>query len=162
MCGSGGKQEYFQTFSAVAANTPCSDGKRVFAFYSSNDLAALDLDGNLLWYRGLASDYPEAGKEQSHTYLVADRVATLAFLSNQAVIDLHPWTSRLPDYPQELTRDLAHVRLLAERIGTWLAGARQAREVAVECKDDDTMDLLTQQIQAFEKHAWFLHATRET
>jgi bifunctional non-homologous end joining protein LigD len=43
-------------------------------------------------------DYPEAGKEQSHTYLVADRVATLAFLSNQAVIDLHPWTSRLPDY----------------------------------------------------------------
>ncbi len=43
-------------------------------------------------------DYPEAGKDQSHTYLVADRVATLAFLSNQAVIDLHPWTSRLPDY----------------------------------------------------------------
>jgi bifunctional non-homologous end joining protein LigD len=43
-------------------------------------------------------DYPEAGKDQSHTYLVADRVATLAFLANQAVIDLHPWTSRLPDY----------------------------------------------------------------
>ncbi|MET0772030.1 MAG: non-homologous end-joining DNA ligase, partial [Candidatus Limnocylindrales bacterium] len=43
-------------------------------------------------------DYPEAGKDQSHTYLVVDRVATLAFLSNQAVIDLHPWTSRLPDY----------------------------------------------------------------
>jgi outer membrane protein assembly factor BamB len=50
-------------FSAVAANTPCSDGKRVFAFYSSNDLAGLDLDGNLLWYRGLASDYPEAGND---------------------------------------------------------------------------------------------------
>jgi bifunctional non-homologous end joining protein LigD len=43
-------------------------------------------------------DYPEAGRDQSHTYLVVDRVATLAFLSNQAVIDLHPWTSRLPDY----------------------------------------------------------------
>ena len=43
-------------------------------------------------------DYPEAGKDQSHTYLVADRVATMAWLSNQAVIDLHPWTSRLPDY----------------------------------------------------------------
>ncbi|MEZ4597032.1 MAG: DNA ligase D [Chloroflexota bacterium] len=43
-------------------------------------------------------DYPEAGRDQSHTYLVADRVATLAFLANQAVIDLHPWTSRLPDY----------------------------------------------------------------
>jgi bifunctional non-homologous end joining protein LigD len=43
-------------------------------------------------------DYPEAGRDQSHTYVVADRVATMAWLSNQAVIDLHPWTSRLPDY----------------------------------------------------------------
>lgn len=43
-------------------------------------------------------DYPEAGKDRSQTYLVADRVATLAFLANQAVIDMHPWTSRLPDY----------------------------------------------------------------
>jgi bifunctional non-homologous end joining protein LigD len=43
-------------------------------------------------------DYPEAGHDQSHTYVVADRVATLAWLANQAVIDLHPWTSRLPGY----------------------------------------------------------------
>jgi bifunctional non-homologous end joining protein LigD len=43
-------------------------------------------------------DYPEAGRDQSHTYVVADRVATLAWLANQAVIDMHPWTSRLPDY----------------------------------------------------------------
>ncbi len=43
-------------------------------------------------------DYPEAGHDQSHTYVVADRVATLAWLANQAVIDLHPWTSRLPAY----------------------------------------------------------------
>jgi bifunctional non-homologous end joining protein LigD len=43
-------------------------------------------------------DYPEAGHDQSHTYVVADRVATLAWLANQAVIDMHPWTSRLPEY----------------------------------------------------------------
>jgi bifunctional non-homologous end joining protein LigD len=43
-------------------------------------------------------EYPDAGREQSHTYVVADRVATMAWLANQAVIDLHPWTSRLPDY----------------------------------------------------------------
>lgn len=38
---------------------------------------------------------------QSHTYVVADRVATLAFLANQAAIDLHPWTSTTgaPDRP---------------------------------------------------------------
>ncbi len=44
----------------VATPTPASDGKRIFAFYSSNDLACLDLDGNLLWFRGLTHDYPNA------------------------------------------------------------------------------------------------------
>lgn len=45
---------------SVAAPTPCSDGKRVFALYSSNDLFAFDLDGNLLWLRGLTYDYANA------------------------------------------------------------------------------------------------------
>ena len=45
---------------SVAACTPCSDGKRVFALWSCNDLAAFDLDGNLLWVRGLTADYPNA------------------------------------------------------------------------------------------------------
>ncbi|CAN5590186.1 hypothetical protein BH24CHL9_BH24CHL9_01550 [soil metagenome] len=43
-------------------------------------------------------DYPEAGHDQSHTYVVADRVATLAWLSDQAVIDLHPWNSTTSAY----------------------------------------------------------------
>ncbi|MGC4005371.1 MAG: PQQ-binding-like beta-propeller repeat protein [Pirellulales bacterium] len=51
------------TSSAVAANTPVSDGETIFAFYSSNDLIAVDLDGNLKWFRGLAIDYPEAGND---------------------------------------------------------------------------------------------------
>ena len=45
---------------SVAACTPCSDGRRVFALWSCNDLAAFDLDGNLLWVRGLTADYPNA------------------------------------------------------------------------------------------------------
>ncbi len=45
--------------SANAAPTPASDGKHVYAFYSSNDLVCLDLDGNLVWYRSLSSDYPK-------------------------------------------------------------------------------------------------------
>jgi len=44
----------------VAANTPCSDGSRVFALWSSNDLAAFDFEGNLLWLRGLTDDYTNA------------------------------------------------------------------------------------------------------
>lgn len=46
--------------SCVAAPSPCSDGERIFAFYSSNDIACLDLDGNILWFRGLTHDYPNA------------------------------------------------------------------------------------------------------
>ena len=38
--------------------------------------------------------YQSSEPDQSHTYIVADEVATLAFLANQAAIDLHPWTSR--------------------------------------------------------------------
>lgn len=49
--------------SAVAVPSPASDGKRIFAFFSSNDLICLDLDGNLLWYRGLSHDYPKAGND---------------------------------------------------------------------------------------------------
>ena len=46
--------------SANAAPTPASDGQRVFAFYSSNDLAAFSLEGDVLWSRALTLD-PEQG-----------------------------------------------------------------------------------------------------
>lgn len=49
--------------SANAAPTPTSDGESIFAFYSSNDLVCLDLDGNLKWFRGLTHDYPTAAND---------------------------------------------------------------------------------------------------
>ncbi len=42
----------------MAAPTPVTDGKSVYALFATADLAALDADGNLLWYRSLARDYP--------------------------------------------------------------------------------------------------------
>jgi starvation-inducible DNA-binding protein len=69
--------------------------------------------------------------------------------------------SRLPEYPQETTRDLDHVRLLAERFDAYLAGARQSRQAAEALDDTDSVDLLTQVVTAFEKHAWFLRASLE-
>ena len=58
----------------VAAPTMASDGERVFALYSSNDLFALDLDGNLLWTRGLTVDYPNASNSlgMASSPIVAD------------------------------------------------------------------------------------------
>ncbi|MFN0051744.1 MAG: PQQ-binding-like beta-propeller repeat protein [Planctomycetales bacterium] len=43
-----------------ATPTPACDGERVFALFSSNDLACVDLDGNLQWFRGLTQDYQNA------------------------------------------------------------------------------------------------------
>ena len=43
-------------------------------------------------------DYPEAGSSESHTYMVPDRVATMAWLANHATIDMHPWTSTTAAY----------------------------------------------------------------
>jgi outer membrane protein assembly factor BamB len=45
----------------MAAPTPAADATRVFALFATCDLAALDRDGNLLWYRSLVGDYPTIG-----------------------------------------------------------------------------------------------------
>ncbi len=42
----------------IASSSPCSDGQRIFALFSSNDIACLDLEGNLQWFRGLSHDFP--------------------------------------------------------------------------------------------------------
>ena len=65
---------------SVAACTPCSDGKRVFALWSSNDVAGFDLDGNLLWVRGLTADYPNVSNSlgmASSPIVVGDTVVTM-------------------------------------------------------------------------------------
>jgi len=61
---------------SVAAPTPASDGQRVFALFSSNDLLCLDLEGNLLWLRGLTRDYPNASNSlgMSSSLAVAEGV----------------------------------------------------------------------------------------
>jgi len=61
---------------SVAAPTPASDGERIFVIFSSNDLVCLDLDGNLLWLRGLTHDYPNASNSlgMSSSLTVADGV----------------------------------------------------------------------------------------
>jgi outer membrane protein assembly factor BamB len=45
---------------SIAAPTPVTDGRLLFAIFSSNDLFCLDLDGNLKWLRGMTLDYPNA------------------------------------------------------------------------------------------------------
>lgn len=95
---------------------------------------------------------------QTQNDVLAERILTLGSLAVGTARHVAKH-SRLPDYPQDVTRDLEHVKLLAERIGSYLDGVRSARTTALEHQDDDTVDVLTGIVTMFEKHAWFLHAT---
>ncbi len=94
----------------------------------------------------------------THNDTLAERAVTLGTLARGTARHVAA-ASTLPEYPQDTTRDLDHVQLLAERIDAYLAGARATRAQAVEHGDDDTEGLLTAVISDFEKNAWFLRAT---
>lgn len=103
-------------------------------------------------FDGFATDVAARNDE------IAERVLTLGGLAvgTSKHVAKH---STLPDYPQEVTQDLEHVKLLAQRIDGYLATVRKGRDVADEHDDQDTVDLLTAVVQLFEKHSWFLRAT---
>ena len=93
-----------------------------------------------------------------HNDAIAERAVTLGGLATGAVRAVAK-VSRLPEYPADTTRDLDHVKLLAERIDVYLGGVRESRGTAEKLSDTDTVDLLTGVITEFEKNAWFLRAT---
>jgi starvation-inducible DNA-binding protein len=94
----------------------------------------------------------------AHNDAIAERAVTLGGLATGGVRAVAK-TTRLPEYPADTTRDLDHVRLLAERIDIYLQGVRESRGAADKLADTDTVDLLTGVITGFEKNAWFLRAT---
>ena len=63
---------------SVASSNPASDGQHIIAFYSTNDLACLDRDGKLLWFRGLTYEYPNASNSLG--------MASSPVISNDTVI----------------------------------------------------------------------------
>src|SRR5262249_23238242 len=64
-----------------------------------------------------------------HNDTVAERAVTLGGRAYGTVRHVAR-SSALPDYPQDTTRGLEHVALLAERIDKYLQGARVSRKVA--------------------------------
>ena len=89
---------------------------------------------------------------------IAERVVTLGGKAYGTVRHASA-SSRIPEYPQETTRDLEHVELLADRFEAYLDGVRESRAIAERLGDTDTVDLLTGLITEFEKHDWFLRAS---
>ncbi len=94
----------------------------------------------------------------AHNDAIAERAVTLGGRARGTLRHV-AGASRLAEYPVDTTRDLEHVRLLAERIEVYLEGLRESRAEAEKAGDPDTVDLLTGAILEFEKHDWFLRAT---
>jgi starvation-inducible DNA-binding protein len=97
----------------------------------------------------------------AHNDSIAERAVTLggkAYGTSRHVGK----TSRLPEYPQETTKDMEHVKLLAERLEIYLEGMRQSRKLFTEHQDTDSEGLVTGIITEFEKHAWFLRASLDS
>ena len=96
-----------------------------------------------------------------HNDAIAERAVTLGAKAYGTVRHAAK-TTKLPEYPQETTRDLEHVKLLAERIEKYLEGTRESRSLGEKLGDTDTVDLLTGIVTEFEKHAWFLRASLDS
>ena len=97
----------------------------------------------------------------NHNDTIAERAVTLGAKAYGTARHVAK-TSKLPEYPQETTRDVDHVKLLVQRLEGYLAGLRESRAVAEQQADTDTEDMLTLVITEFEKNAWFLRASLET
>ncbi len=131
--------------SSNAAPTPATDGKHIFAFYSSNDLACLDMDGNLIWFRGLAVDYPKAGNDvgMSASPVVKDGVVVVLVESQGASF--------------AMGLDVANGKTLwtneREKVGTWTspvvtsdAAASQPQVVIQSANRMSILDLKTGEV----------------
>ena len=93
-----------------------------------------------------------------HNDAIAERAVTLGGLAAGGTRHVAK-KSRLAEYPNDVTRDLEHVKLLAERFDAYLDVVRESRGIAEKLGDTDTVDLLTGGVTEFEKNAWFLRAT---
>lgn len=94
----------------------------------------------------------------AHADAIAERAVTLGGMAVGTVryVAQH---STLSELPSGTTQDLELVEMLVSRMDRFLVTARTARTVAGDHGDEEAVDLLTQLVQDFEKHAWFLRAT---
>ncbi|HWP08549.1 MAG TPA: DNA starvation/stationary phase protection protein Dps [Polyangiaceae bacterium] len=97
----------------------------------------------------------------THNDTIAERAVTLGGKAYGTARHVAK-SSTLADYPQDTTRDLEHVKLLAERFDKYLTGVRESRTLAEKLGDTDTVDLFTQVVTEFEKNTWFLRASLDS
>ncbi|WP_298821704.1 DNA starvation/stationary phase protection protein Dps [Chloroflexus sp.] len=98
-----------------------------------------------------------AGQLSGFVDLLAERVTALGGMA-MGTARMAATTSRLPEYPSDITDGLAHVAALADRFAAYGKTTRQAIDFAAELSDQATADLLTEIARAIDKDLWFLEA----
>jgi outer membrane protein assembly factor BamB len=82
----------------MAAPTPVTDGRHVYALFGTGDLACLDTDGNVAWLRSLSLDYPRMTNHvgRAASPVLADGVLVVPLESQGAsyVLGVDPQTGR--------------------------------------------------------------------
>ena len=67
-------------------------------------------------------------------------------------------SSRLPEFPTDISDSMEYVRAVADRLGAFTNSAREAIEETDELGDADTADLFTEISRCADKYLYFLEA----
>jgi starvation-inducible DNA-binding protein len=92
-----------------------------------------------------------------HVDTVAERVTALGGLA-MGTARMAAASSRLPEYPTDITDGLDHVRALSSRYASYGASAREAIDMSTELGDQDSADIFTDISRDIDKYLWFLEA----
>ena len=87
----------------------------------------------------------------------AERVTALGGYAT-GTVRMAAASSKLPEFPTEITDSMDYVRALAERLAAFTNSAREAIDQIDELGDADTADLFTEVSRCADKYLYFLEA----
>jgi len=87
----------------------------------------------------------------------AERVTALGGYAT-GTVRMAAGSSRLPEFPTDITESMDYVRAVAERLAAFTNSAREAIDQSDELTDADTADLFTEVSRCADKYLYFLEA----
>ena len=129
----------------------------VFDLYSQTKQAHWNVKGHEFYQ--LHELFDElAAKVLEYVDVVAERATALGGMA-MGTARMAAASSRLDEYPTNVTDSLEHVAALVERYAAYGASARAAIDIAIEeCGDQGTGDMFIDIVRDIDKSLWFLEA----
>ena len=89
--------------------------------------------------------------------LLAERVTALGGFAT-GTVRMSAASSRLPEFPTNITDGMEHVRAVADRLAAYTNSAREGIDQTDKLGDANTADLLTEISRCADKYLYFLEA----